>query len=80
MQFKGWRRELGKGEKTEETEYSTLHLCYCGNVNTEIVISMYCECQCQSVEIEEYTTFLAFYPLLPDSQLVLHQTWLHGAP
>lgn len=27
-------------------------LCYNGNVNTEIVISMYCECQ--SVEIEEY--------------------------
>ena len=52
MQFIGWRRELGKGEKTEETENSTLHLCYCGNVNTKIAISMYCECQ--SVEIEEY--------------------------
>ena len=37
---------------TEETEDSTLYLCYNGNVNTKIAISMYCECQ--SVEIEEY--------------------------
>ena len=44
--------QRGFGRKTEETEDSTLHLCYNGNVNTKIAISMYCECH--SVEIEEY--------------------------
>ena len=44
--------QRGFGRKTEETEDSTLHLCYNGNVNTKIAISIYCECQ--SVEIEEY--------------------------
>lgn len=40
------------GISTEETEDATQCLCYCGNVNTKIAISMYCECQ--SVEIEKY--------------------------
>lgn len=44
--------QRGFGRKTEETEDSMLYLCYNGNVNTKIAISMYCECQ--SVEIEEY--------------------------
>ena len=37
--------QRGLGRKTEETEDSTLYLCYNGDVNTKIAISMYCECQ-----------------------------------
>ena len=51
-------------------------LCYNGNVNTKIAISMYCECQ--SVENEEYTTFLPFCPLFPVTQPPLHQTLICG--
>ena len=39
-------------EENRRTKETVLHLCYNGNVNTKIAISMYCECH--SVEIEEY--------------------------